>query len=253
MAPAEMVSHEVQRLAVIIGIWSLAICIAVGAVWFVIRRLRLSEFRFRLRTLLAVTAGVAVLASLWPLTRLSFEAVTRHAPEMWVHEKGWGVMDAEVLRTAMNVDKGTWRWATVQWQFAHNGLYVGLAAAMFLVVAWFMWRRAREANQRFGMYWTQQARSRWSDLFRFVGRSALAAAMCWTLLYLLVAPRAVELMEAEFQHKMRYCRDPKTHWTEIRDAQADVEASVGEMKAIREQVRFEMSDEGALELEFGKK
>ena len=55
MAPAEMISHDVQRLAIVTGIWILAICIIAVAVWFVVRQLRVRKLRFRLLTLFAAT------------------------------------------------------------------------------------------------------------------------------------------------------------------------------------------------------
>jgi len=251
MAPAEMISHDVQRLAIITGIWALAICITAVAVWFVIRLLRLRKLRFQLITLFAVMTGVAVLASLWPLMEASFVGIAQYPPEMWLHAKGWSGVDAEVLRTAMKLENGSWYWTMMQW-FAHAGLYVGLVVSLLLAIAWFMWRCAREANQRFLKYWTQQIRTRWSEAFRFSGRSAFVVAMCWFVLYLWIAPNAVRLVEAEFQHKMRYCRAPKAHWSEIRNAQDAVEASVEDMKSIREQVEFELFGEGVLEMDFGE-
>lgn len=251
MAPAEMISHKVQRLAIITGIWALAICITAVSVWFVIRLLRLRKIRFRLITLFAVMTGVAVLASLWPLMEASFVGIAQYPPEMWLHAKGWSGIDAEVLRTAMRLEKSTWYWAMIQW-FAHGGLYVGLVVSLLLAVAWFMWRCAREANERFLNYWTQHFRTRWSEAFRFAGRSAFVVAMCWMFLYLCIAPNAVRLAEAEYHHKMRYCRDPNAHWTEIRDAQAAVETSADEMKLIREQIQFELFGEGVLEMDFSE-
>ncbi len=76
--------------------------------------------------------------------------------------------------------------------------------------------------------------------------------MFWVFLYLCVAPKAVLLAEAEFQHQMRYCRTPIAHWTEIRNAQAAVVASDDEMKAISEHVRFELFGEGVLEKDFSE-
>jgi hypothetical protein len=251
MAPAEMVSHEAQRLAIIASIWTLATCITAVTVLFVIRLLRLRKIRFRLITLFAVMTGVAFLSFLWPLMEASFLRIARYQPELWLHAKGWSGIDAEVLRTAMQLEKRTWYWAFMQW-LVHGGPYIGLAVSLLLTSVWYMWRSARNANQGLLNYWTQEGRSRWAACFSFVGRSAFAAAMCWVFLYLCVAPKSVQLAEAEFQHQMRYCRDPKSHWTEIKNAQAVVVATVDEMKIIREQVHFELFGEGVLEMDFSQ-
>ena len=251
MAPAEMISHEVQRLAIISGIWLLATSITAAAVWFVVRLMRLRQLRFRLATLFAIMTGVAVFSALWPLLAASFDGLAQYPPELWLHAKGWHGIDAGVLRNAMKLDKGTWYWSVMQW-FAHGGQYVGLIVALLLTVAWYAWRSAWESNQGILGYWTREVRSRWSDLFCFAGRSALGAALCWLFLYIIVAPRAVQLAEAEFQHKMRYCRNPEAHWTEIRDAQAVIASSVEEMGDIREQVQFELFGEGVIEKDFSR-
>ncbi len=251
MAPAEMISHEVQRLAIVSGIWLSAIGITVAAVWFVVRSMRLRKFRFRLATLFAVMTGVAVFSALWPLMSALFVELAKHPPELWIPAKGWSGLDAEVLRNAMRLEEGTWYWAVMQW-FAHGGQYVGLIAALLLTIAWYAWRSAREVNQRILNYWTREIRARWGDLFRFVGRSAFGAALCWLFLYVIVAPSAIQLSETEFQHKMRYCRNPEAHWTEIRNAQAEVTASVERIAAIREQVQFELFGEGVIEKDFSR-
>jgi len=249
MAPAEMVSHEVQQLALGIGAWVMAICMTALAVWFVIRLLRLGKVRFQLATLFAVVTGVAVFTKLWLLLDFSFDGVVSSPAEPWIHAKGWNGVNAEFIRTAMQMKSGTWNWAWYQW-FAHGGTYWGIVASMFLAIVWYMWRCAIETKQQVLNFWTRQIRLRWAQLFRFVGNSALSAAMCWMLLYLLIAPQAIDLAEKRFQYEMRYCRNPKAHLREIRDAQADVTSSEHEMKIIREQVLFELSGEDMREVDF---
>lgn len=251
MAPAEMISHKVQRVSIVTCIWVVAFFITALAVWFVIKLLRLRKIRFRLITLFAVMTGVAVLSSLWPLMEASFDGVAQFPPELWLHAKGWNGIDAEVLRTAMKLEKGTWYLALMQW-FSHNGLYIGLVASLMLTSGWFMLRIARKANQRFLNFWTKEIKLRWAMLFSFLGHSAFAAAVFWVFLYLCVAPKAIKLVEAEYQHKMRYCRDPIAHWTEIRNAQAEVVESVEDMKTIRETVQFGLFGEGVLEKDFSQ-
>lgn len=249
MAPAEMISHEAQRMAVIASVWVAAGLIAAAAVLLVVRVLRRRQYRFSLIAMLATTTAVAVLAALWPLMAVAFGAIAQNLPDLWMPAKGWSDIDAEVLRTATNVDNGSLAWATFQW-IVHGGIYVGLVVSLLLEAAWFFWSSARQASQEGVSLWTQNTRARWSALSRLLGETCFWAALCFLLLYLWITPQAMQLSEAVFQHRMRYCRAPHVHWAEIRDAQAAVKDSPDEMKTIRQDILFDLYGEGTLEQDF---
>jgi hypothetical protein len=249
MAPAEMISQEVQTRAIIISIWAMAIILAAIVAWIVIVLLRQRKIRFRLLTLLGVTTGMAVLASFWPVIQFAISSRVEFPPELWLHAKGWNDIEGEVLRKAMKVDNGTWLWATIQW-FAHGGLYVGLALSMLISFIWFVSLSSWNAGEGLIHYWTRDIRRRWSGALRFVGRASAVAGACWLLVYLCVAPEAIRSAEATFQYQMRYCRDPRAHWSDIREAQTQIESSPKKMKRIREQVRFDLYGDGEVEIDF---
>jgi hypothetical protein len=249
MAPAELINHDVQTRAIVVAVWIGALCVVGAAVWLVVVLSRRGKFRFRLTTLFAITTAVAVLASLWPLMEPIFSRIAESSPELWLPAKGWNGIDAEVLRTAMKVGVGTWLWATIQW-FAFGGLYVGLLTALVLSGCWLMWLNARNSSSSLFTFRTREARSKWASLLGSVGQSALGASLFWLIVYLYFAPPFLREAEAQYQHQMRYCRDPRSHWAEIREAQATVKSSASAMETIREQVQFDLSDEDVLEHEF---
>ena len=176
MAPAEVISHAWQRRAIIAGIWLLAIGVAAAVVWWVVRLMRRRQVRYQVRTLLAITTAVAVLAAQWPWMSWAFATLAAHPVELWVHARGFGGLDAEVVRASTNLQTGSWMWVVLQW-FAHLGHYVGLAVSLLLVIAWYARRAARQDPQGWWLGFIPWSRERWSQLLRFAGRSAAGAAL----------------------------------------------------------------------------
>lgn len=249
MAPAEMINQKVQRITAIVCIWIVALLLTAVSVWLVVTLLQLRKLRFRVITLLATMTGVAVFASLWPLMEMWFAKIANYSPDLWMPAKGWYGIDAEVLRNVMKLQTGTWTWAAIQW-FVYGGVYISLVLSMLLLITWTMWREARCSQEGLIRFWSQEIRPRWGQLCHFAGSSALWAAGCFFLLYLLAIPRTVQLAEANFQHQMRYCRNPLVHWQEIRDSQLAIESSATEMAIIRQQVEAEFQSEGEQEMDF---
>ncbi|QDU58146.1 hypothetical protein [Aeoliella mucimassa] len=251
MAPAEVISHAWQQRAIIGGIWLSAFAIAAGAAWILLRVIRRRQVRYQTRTLLAITTAIAVLAAQWPWVSWALAALAANPPELWVHARGFGGLDAEVIRAGTKLQTGSWMWAVLQW-FAHLGHYVGLALSLLLVIGWYVLRSARQQREGWRLGFVPADRQRWSQLLRFAGRSAAGAAIVWLLVYAAIFSQAAALADAEFQYKMRYCRDPLAHYNEIVEAQATVKASPAKMTPIRQQVEFDLSDEELLQQYYGE-
>lgn len=224
LAPAEMIGRKSQRLIIAAGLWAVALAFAGVVAWCVVAILRRRGVRPLIVTLSAAFTGAVVVASLWFNVNAMQRDLASGIQEQWLHAQGWGGIDAEVFRTAMKVQETSWQWAELLW-FVHGGTYLSLAVALALIAAWFMRRRAREANIPFLDYWRQSTRGRWAALFRFGAKSAFVAAMCWLLAYLWMAPDVVRQVERTHQFQMRYCRDPAEHYQEIRKTQAGIRAA----------------------------
>jgi hypothetical protein len=246
MAPAEMIDKDLQKKVASICLWLAALLLVTVSAYLTVIFLKRYQFRFRVITLLASMIVVAVFASLWPFLEMVLVKIIHYAPELWMPARGWYGFDPDVLLGVMKMQAGTWTWALMQWHF-YSGVYIGLAVSLILVVGWAMLRGARQAQESFWKYWTDDFRSRWGQLFRLTGMSAFTAALCWLLLYLLSAPHAVQLAEAKFQYEMKYCRDPLAHWTEIHETQEEILSSEGSL--LRGTVKSEMSGE-EVEMDF---
>ncbi|MFT5301550.1 MAG: hypothetical protein ACI814_002356, partial [Mariniblastus sp.] len=240
IAPAELISHELQTLMITALVWTIAGISALFVAWGVYLFLKRRRFQFSILSLLGVTLGAAILALFFPLFGAVFEFVDRHPPELWLHAKGSNGIDAEVLRIAMKLNQGTWLWAALQW-FAHAGQYVGLVVSLLIVTFWFAWRVAHQSKEGFLNYWTRDGRQRWPILIGCVGRSAIVATTCWLTLYVWSAPALVRTAERDFQYKMRYCRDPKSHREELQAVREKIDSSATEMLLLRESVEAEFS------------
>lgn len=224
MAPAEMISRPLQTGIAIAAIALLALCVAAAAAWLVFVLLYRRKYRYSLRTLFALMTAAAVLASLWPVVASAAAHLHDHPPELWLRAWGWGAFGSDFLRLATRAEKGTWQWATMQW-IVHGGPYASIAMSLLIVTVWYMRRTARASGQRFLAYWMHDVKLRWSVLLRTLGETSLAAATVWLLAFLLAAPDVVRRQESAFQHKMRYCRDPQSHYQEFRAAQRAIESS----------------------------
>ncbi len=224
MAPAEMISYEIQAWIITGVAWAVALAIAAMVVWQVFRLLKRRRFQISLISLFYLIFGVAILAAMWPLLRLALATLADNPPELWLHPRGWGKLDAEVLRHALKTDRGTWLWAAIQW-FAYNGVYVGLASSLVMIGIWFARRSAKASGESVLRYYRHSIRSRGSHLLRCVASSALAMATCWLIVYLATVPETIRASESQFQYKMQYCRTPELHWDEIQSARARIRES----------------------------
>ncbi|MFT5526620.1 MAG: hypothetical protein ACI9G1_000928 [Pirellulaceae bacterium] len=240
MAPAEMISREIQTYSVIIATCLIALVVVATAIWYVPEFLRKRRCRFKLKTLFATMTAVAVFAVLWPLVVDRAMRITTSLPELWVQAKGWNNMDADVLRKAMRIEAGTLVWAAIQW-LAYAGQFVGLSISLALGGCWLMISAARKSQTNFFIYWTRNVRARWSQLFKSVGQSAMIASICCLAIYLFTAPHAIRESELQFQHNMRYCRNPAAHYEEIRATQAKIKTSKQAMSKIRERIQVELN------------
>jgi hypothetical protein len=239
MAPAEIISHDVQKWTIVGLVWCVMLAIAGLTVWQLWRFMKRRRFQFGLLSLFVVTFGVAVLSSLWPLMRAVLTQLNEHPPELWLHARGWKGIDGEALRVAASIDKGTWFWAVIQW-FNHSGVYAGLWVSLVASAVWFALRCARLSQHRFLDYWTRDVRARWGSLLACVRSSALIAGLSWLLLYLMVVPTVTQGLESEYQYKMAYCRNP----VGFHAAQSPDALSQAEMRHIRKTVEDELRSSG---------
>jgi hypothetical protein len=203
-------------------VYSVAAAILAWAGWRAYRILQRRKFQFRLISLFGVTLGCAVFVSLWPVLRAVLFAAENYPPEQWLPARGWEGIDAEPLRVASGMAKGSWSWAIYQW-LAHKGIYASFLVALMLVTVWYAARQVKSGASTLTSYWTSNLPERWGALLACIARSSAAAGACFLLFYLAAAPLAVRRGEAQHQYKLGYCRDVAEHWNAIAREQARIQ------------------------------
>jgi hypothetical protein len=190
-------------LAVLTVLASLLCAFVVRAVW---RRYRDGK---PLVTPASVTAGLLLAATLLVVNAVyvcpelldSGQLVPQHGADelrVWMLEDAFG----EYVDDA-------WRWAVLQW-IAYGGTYAASAGAMALAALWITlchFRRPASVEDR-----PERGRCRiyWGSVLSCVRRSAWLQSGCLLIVYLVVAPRAVEQAEATYQFHRRCIEAPET-------------------------------------------
>jgi hypothetical protein len=232
LAPAEIISREVQAgvLAVFLGSMP---CLLLA--WMVWRWLHRYPLRFSLCTMLTTTFVLCLLFGFVAYCRPDAESLESLLAERSIPTRGWEGMDADSLANLFAADK-TWFWALLQW-IAYRGPYLTLVLWAGAVV--FAHRRKRKRVQRRAPEVDVEPRTRWYGVFRSLGWGAFAAATCALLVYLTAAPIVVRSIEREFQRKIAFARDPQSRWTKVEEAIRKVQSNVQLMRQLNEEVEVE--------------
>lgn len=202
LAPAQVISIDVQKWLALGMLGCLAIAGTGLAAWLIWHLAGRRQVRFSLRAAFVAMTCVAVLAALWPLFEPIVASILQRPTELWMPARGWDYLDAETLRVALQVDVGSWSWAAVQW-LAYRGFFVGVGLALLSSTLWYA-RRCLNGGE-------DSIQSLSKPLLQFLGLSARRAAWACLAIYLLMAPTSIQLQEAAFLYKMQYCRNPAAH------------------------------------------
>ena len=229
MAPGEMISHKHQAMSVNIAIRSSMVAVIIAIIWAAVAFAKRRNFRYSMKTLFLIMTAFAILAACTPAIARFLVDLSSISFEVWMPAKELNNIDADALRNAMKLGKGSWYWSFLQW-FAYGGIYIGLLVSLFLSGCWFLWLSARRAKESIFSYWLHEKRKRLGNLGRSIVRSAIFAALIWSLVYLSAATQALKQHEALYQHSMQYNRNPFAHWKEIDDVQKAIKSSWTEQK-----------------------
>lgn len=135
---------------------------------------------------------------------------------------------------------GTWRWAVRQW-IAYGGTYAAPIGAMALATLWVTLCHFRQPSSDA----ERPKRGRWrlycGSVLSCIRRSAWVQAGCLLIVYLAVAPRAVEQAEATYQFHRRCIDAPETYRSAVMTEADALRSDPTTMQEIRAEVEEEMS------------
>ena len=250
--PAEIISLELQTLfanAVALGLaFSCLLIFSVA----IVRYWRHKKFRFRLTNMFAATAVIAFLAYLWPIMNLALSTIAFRPNEWLPQADGLGGYGMGSIKKTIVSESSLWHWAFFQWH-EHKGHVIAGVLSLTITATWAMYLCAKESNDHFLRYWTNELKLRWPPLGRLLGATAAAAGGCSLLVYFCFAPTIVRMEEASFLYKIEYYRYPLVHYAKIRQAQENIKSSAETKQLIREQIEFELSDAEVLEKDYSAK
>ena len=232
LAPAEVISREVQTSVATAFAWGFVVVItayvAWKAIWFGQRR----RFQYRILTLLGCMTAVTIFAWIWPVLAETASKMQDLTSEYHIPAKGFSGLDADTLKAVPQFSSDKRRWTLTQWN-AHHGPYFAVAIPLSLIAAWYIRRSAKAANAKVLSYWTEREPARWSGLFRCLASSGIAVGSCALLLHLWLVPVTLRVCEAEYQYRIRYCRNPAYQVTQIEQACDAIRAFEEDMEVIR--------------------
>lgn len=241
-APAEVIPRTVQNRIAYGCVCILMLGVAIWIGWRLFRFMRQRRFQFSITNLMGITLASAIILSVGPLVLEVFGLLDDHPPELWVPAHGWGNLHPEVLRSAMDLPKGSWHWASVQWAIA-SGPCGSIGLSCVVLAIWYSHRAAQRARVGIVQFWTSNLRKHWGGVLRCVGESACLVGMLFFAGYLWVAPDMLRKGEAEYKFKMTYYREPDEHWRKIQRAVRRVQTDPAAMATIEREVSAEMAAE----------
>lgn len=242
LAPAEVISREVQAIIATTLAWGFVVTVVGYVTWKAIWLGRRRRFQYRVLTLLGCMTAVAVFAWIWPVLTETASKIHDLPSEYHVPAKGFSGLGADILKTAPQFSSDKWRWALWQWN-AYFGPHFAVALSLALIAAWYIRRCARSADAEVLSYWTKREPARWSGLFRTLASSSIGVGTCAFLIYLWLVPVTLRVSEAEYQYRMRYCRNPAHQIARIEEACSAVRDSKEDMEVIRAEVEADFAPE----------
>jgi hypothetical protein len=221
MFPAEIVPPAVQGW-IILGSIALFATVTVG--WIVWRIMVRRRFQYTIRTMLIVTFFWALFLGLLRTFDIIPFDLSDLSLSPHVAARGWRGLDAGTLQKVFAKAYGAWAWAAAQW-FGYYGHHVAIGLALAVLAFWHHLRAGRA-----GTGTPPRKRDRWASLLRCLGRSMLAAAIVWLLVYLAIAPSVVQSAEDAYQTQMEYLRNPQAYYDAMTKTMAEVRADWSWMK-----------------------
>lgn len=241
VAPAEAIGRPLQTTIAYGLVLAILILIAGFIVWTVYGFLKRRKFQFSLMNLMVVTLASSLVFALWPILRQSVGIIDGHPPELWLPARGWGSIDAEALRFALQLPTGSWQWVLVQWAVGF-GPHVSIAVSVVCLVACHSIRSNRQRSTCLSATQVSHCGHQWGSLLRCVSKSVLAVAMIFLTIYLWFAPEVLMQMESQYQFKMTYYRAPSQHRDDIYTSVERVRSDLAKMNEIAAIVAEEMQE-----------
>lgn len=185
-----------------------------------------------LRHVLAWSAGLGISFGLLGVVPASVR------PAVWTEARALH-LDADELRSALNLQDARWPWAILQW-LVHDGPVLAAGLSIGLLVVWQVLRRARRAG---GIQ--QYVRSAKREHLRLAGdtvaRSCLVAVLTALLMYFAVTPTVVASLHVGRREQLRRERliNPESVWTELTQATAQIRTDEALMRQLAEKLADE--------------
>jgi hypothetical protein len=244
LAPAEVISHEVQTWTVIVLSAVLATIASIALLWWIYRAIRKRGFKFSLLAMLIAVTLLALGLVLWPLIYIPLEYFEYHPVQLWMPALGRGAVGAGTLQSMFENSGATWQWTIVQWE-AYCGPSIGVALSLALVATWFAVRSAQRASTSMLRFWSTNVRSRGGALLACLSRSSAIVGLALLLVYLCVAPTLIELAEEEYRRGMRYF-DNLWHIVDTVEREAEeIKRDAAAMRALESEVDQAIADDKA--------
>lgn len=236
LAPAEIISHRVQGIVVLV----LTAAFAMTCVAMLIWQARNSKFQFSLRTLLAFSFGVAVVCSLISWSGFGMAEIRGLTDSIHIPARGWQGIDASLLKAPLLIQAGRCAWVAIQW-WAYSGLAMSGLVVLGIIALWHVWRSARLNGQAVFGNWFSHPRQHIVGTLLEVSKSATALAACCLLVYLVATPIVIDDAEAWFRDEIAHIRNPHVYDDLLRVEIAKIKADPVQMAAIRATVKERMS------------
>jgi hypothetical protein len=234
LAPAGIISEQVQAWGLTIAVIALPVAFLTWAAWSWYRP---SSFKYSLRSLFFLTFVVSLLLTLVALARPVVVSFATFPFQLQIPALGSGGWSAELLESIFR-PLGNWMWAIYQWTvysgpFLTVAIWVCFAAKLLQLKFQFAQRKNDETLPSF------------RDRLRAFGRSltlpSLALSAMAIILYFLLFPKFVRDAERHFQSEMAFARNPDTHWQRVENAVQEVRGDPATMSEITDAARVDFS------------
>ncbi|MBW3539769.1 MAG: hypothetical protein KY476_05820 [Planctomycetes bacterium] len=201
-----------------------------------LRRKHRADHDVRLTATTVIGLLLLATAALAPIVVAGLAHLPAAADRTLPEAIGAGRITAETLRSAIQLEEGSWLWAVLQW-FAHRGELVAAGLALATVACWAARREARADGRSLWQLLRNGPRSRWAHVARRTGLSAAAVAICCLAAWLALMPAVIRAVESDYDDKMSYVRDPAGYQQPFWNIVAEIEADKAAMEEARAVVR----------------
>lgn len=235
LAPSKIIPEAAQA-------WILTVLVVVTPLpllsWIAWSWLRLSAFKFSLRTMLIFMFVLCVLFGLMSITDPNHESFSSLPFALSIPARGWGELDARSLESVLR-PVGIALWAVLQWT-AYYGPYMTIAIwALFAAILLHLKLRSAAFSTGEPSHTLRDYVGAFCSSF---GQASLKLSALMLALYLALMPEMVATVEQEVQQKLAFARQPSDHWSEVTLAVRRVQSNQNRMDELREEVEAEMKE-----------